>query len=118
MKLTFKKIICIIIILFLGVAFALINGWLPISSKNTHPPCDQLPSVAEVTEALADHKSFVKEIESLGRNIQVEVGLPCSDNQDRALIQIKYKSKSEEKAIRNLIEINEGFGVPIHLVKR
>lgn len=118
MKLTFKKTISISIILLLGVALALINGWLPISSKNTHPPYDQLPSVAEVTEALAKHRSFAKEIESLGENIQVEVGLPYSDGQDRALIQIKYKSKSEEEAIRNLIEISEGFGVPIHLVKR
>lgn len=118
MKLTFKKTISIIIVLLLGVALALNNGWLPKSSKNTHPPCDQLPSVAEVTEALANNKSFAKEIEGLGKNIRVEVGLPCSDDQKRALIQIKYKSKSEEKAIRNLIEISEGFGVPIYLVKR
>lgn len=118
MKITVKKVISILILLLVGITFVVLNGWLPIKSQNTHPSCDQLPSVGEVANALEKNEDFIKEIESLSENIQVEVGQPCSNDQDRALVQITYVTKSEEKSIRHLITIREGFGVPIHLVKQ
>lgn len=118
MQLNVKKIIGITLaFLLLGAALALFNGWLPMASKNSYPTCESLPSVSEAIKALENNKDFAKRIENLGENIQVEVEQPCSNDQDRALIQVTYKSKSDEKAIRHLITISEGFGVPIHVVK-
>ena len=119
MKLNSKKTIGLILMfLLLGVAVLLLSGVLPLTSKNTHPPCEKLPSVEEAIQALENNKDFTREIESLGSSILVEVEQPCTDDQKRALIQVTYQSKSEEKAIRHLITKSEGFGVPIHLVKR
>ncbi len=51
MKSTNKIIIIGIIAGLLLVGVALLNGFLP-ASRDRHPPCDQLPSVAEATAAL------------------------------------------------------------------
>ncbi|WP_232699192.1 hypothetical protein [Brevibacillus daliensis] len=119
MKSTSKIIISVIVGLLLLVgAFAFLNGWITASPKDTHPPCDQLPTVAEVTVALDNHENFAKEIEELGDGIKVEVGKPCPDNQERGLVLVRYESKSERNAINNLLTHSEGFGVPVHLEKR
>lgn len=119
MKSTSKIIISVIVgLLLLAGAFAFINGWITTSPKDTHPPCDQLPTVAEATAALDNHRNFAKEIEKLGDGIKVEVGKPCSDDQERGLVLVRYDSKSERDAINNLLSSSEGFGVPVHLVKR
>lgn len=119
MKTTSKIIISVIVGLLLllgGIAF--INGWITASPKDTHPPCDQLPTVAEATTSLDNHKNFAKEIEKLGDGIKVEVGKPCPDDRERGLVLVRYDSKSERDAISNLLSRSEGFGVPVHLVKR
>ncbi|MBS4222403.1 hypothetical protein [Lederbergia citrea] len=119
MKSTSKIIISVIVsLLLLGGSFAYINGWITASPKDTHPPCDQLPSIAEATVALENHENFAKEIEKLGDGIKVEVGKPCPDDQDRGLVQVSYNSKSERDAISELLSRSEGFGVPVHLEKR
>lgn len=120
MKLSGKKIKKIIISVVVGlliVGAALLNGFFS-SSKDTHPPYDRLPSVAEATEALARHQSLAEEIKALGDGIAVEVGTPFPDHQDRGLIIVSYRSKSERNAIVDLLSQREGFGVPVHLVKR
>lgn len=119
MKSTSKIIISVIVgLLLLGGAFAYINGWITASPKDTHPSCDQLPTIAETTAALNHQRNFAKEIENLGDAIKVEVGKPCPNDQNRSLILVSYDSKSERDAINKLLTRSEGFGVPVHLVKR
>lgn len=119
MKSTSKIIISVIVGLLMVVGdFAFLNGWITGSPKDTHPPCDQLPSVAEATAALDNHENLAKEIEKLGDGIKVEVGKPCQDDQERGLILVSYDLKSERDAISNLLSRSEGFGVPVHLKKR
>ena len=118
MKSSTKIIIGIVVGLLLVVgAVALLNGWIPVS-RDTHPPCDQLPTVAEVTEALASRQGLAEEIKALDDNITVEVGKPCPDDQNRGLVMVSYGSKSERDAIADLLSRRDGFGVPVHLVKR
>lgn len=95
----------------------LLHGLFP-SSKDTHPPYDQLPPIAEVTEALDRHQGLAEEIKALGDGITVEVSKPFPEHQDRGLIMVSYHSKSERNAIADLLRQREGFGVPVHLVKR
>ncbi|GIP37164.1 hypothetical protein J31TS4_04440 [Paenibacillus sp. J31TS4] len=102
----------------LAGVFAFINGWIPTPPKDTHPPCDQLPTVAEATAALENHEQFAKEIEKLGEGIEVEVGKPCKNDQERGLVLVRYDSKPERDAINKLLSRSEGFGVPVHLEKR
>ncbi|GIN59151.1 hypothetical protein J8TS2_34700 [Lederbergia ruris] len=119
MKLTSKMIISVIVgLLMLGGTFAFINGWITTAPKDTHPPCDQLPTVTEATDALNDHGKLAKEIERLGEGIKVEVDRPCPDDLDRGLILVTYDSKAEREAIRHFLTRSEGFEVPVHLVRR
>lgn len=118
MKSIYKIIIGVVACLILAVgAVAFLKGWIPIS-RDTHPPCDQLPTVAEASAALAGHQDLAEEIKALGDGIEVEVGKPCPDDQDRGLIMVTYGSKAERDAIADLLSRSEGFGVPVYLVKR
>lgn len=117
MKSTNKIIIIGVIVGLLLVGVALLNGFLPVS-RDRHPPCGQLPSVAEATAALDAHQSLAEEIKALGAGITVEVGRPCPDDQDRGLITVRYCSRAQRDAIADLLSQREGFGVPVHLVKR
>lgn len=118
MKLVDKKSIVVVVGLLFGVGIlAVLNGWFTIS-KDTHPPCDRLPSVVEATEALANHQDLAQEIRALGDNIEVNVGKPCDDDRNRGLVIVSYISKSEHKAVSDFLTRSEGFGVPVYLVKR
>lgn len=118
MKLSPKLIISVVVGLLSVVgALAFLIGWFS-GSKDEHPPCDQLPSVAEATEALASNQDLAKEIKALGDGIEVEVGKPCPDDRNRGLVMVSYDSKSERDAIADLLGRRDGFGAPVHLVKR
>ncbi|AEP01263.1 hypothetical protein QQ991_17050 [Weizmannia coagulans] len=117
MKPVHKKIIGVVVGLLLIVgALALLNGWFS-GSEDTHPPCNQLPTVSKVDEAIASHQKLTKEIKSIGDDITVEVGRPCSKDQNRGLVMVKYGTKTERKAIDDLLSRRNGFGVPVYLVK-
>ena len=117
MKLSNKKIMIGVVVGLLVVGFALLNG-LFSSSRDTHPPYDQLPTVAEAMEALAGHQELAEEIKALGDGIAVKVGQPFPEHSDRGLIRVSYRLRSERNAIMDLLGQREGFGVPVHLVKR
>lgn len=118
MKLSRKFIIIVVIsVLVVGAfAFAILNGVFP-GSKETHPPCDQLPSVSKVNKALENHQDFVKDIEELGDGVQVHLGKPCDNDKSRGLVEVNYNSKNEHNKISDSLENNKGIGVPIYLVK-
>ncbi|MDA7028536.1 hypothetical protein PJ311_18520 [Bacillus sp. CLL-7-23] len=118
MKSSSKIMIGVVVGLLLVVgAAALLNGWIPLS-RDTHPSCDKLPTVAEANAALTRHQDLAEEIKSLGDSIDIEVGKPCPDDQNRGLIMVRYGSKSERNTISDLLSRRNGFGVPVHLVKR
>lgn len=117
MKLVNKKIMLGVLAGLLVVGFALLNGLFP-TSRDTHPPYDQLPTVAEAAAALAEHQDLAEEIKALGDGIAVEVSQPFPEHPDRGLIRVSYRSRSERNAIADLLSQREGFGVPVHLVKR
>jgi len=117
MKVIDKNIIVAVIILLIVSGFyMLLNGFFS-RVKDTHPPCDQLPTVEEANVALVEHEIFVKEIEALGEYIEVKVGQPCADDKSRGLIKVNYKTKSERDAIQDLLSHSEGLGVPVYLEK-
>lgn len=120
MKLTNKKTKKIIIgivagLLVVGVVF--LNGLFQ-SPRDIYPPYDKLPTVAEATAALAEHQDLAEEIKALGNGIVVEVGTPYPDHPDRGLIMVSYSTRNERNAIVDLLSQRDGFGVPVHLMKR
>jgi hypothetical protein len=118
LKLVFKIAIGAVAVVLISAGAAVgLGGVLP-SSSDTHPPCEELPTVAEATAGLAANQALADDIEALGDGISVRVGMPCPDGQDRALIEVTYRSKSEREAIGRLLTHRDGFGVPVHLVKR
>ncbi|MEV0609603.1 hypothetical protein AB0I61_24865 [Polymorphospora rubra] len=97
-------------------AAATLGGVFPMS-RDTHPPCEELPTAAVAATALTENRTLADDIEALGDGISVAVGSPCPKGQDRALIQVTYGSKSERDAIGSLLARRDGFGVPVHLVE-
>ena len=117
-----RKIIVIVVGVVIAVVVALggigvVTGVLLRGETSAHPPCDQLPAVTEVEDALAAHPSLVQELEHLGDNVQVTVGEPCGTGTDQALVQVTYAEKSERDAIDSTLGQREGFGVPVYVVK-
>lgn len=103
-------------VLLVGVAALAVLGGVFVTSRDTHPPCEELPTRAEAAAGLARHRALADEIEALGKGVSVRVGTPCSDGQDRALIEVTYGSDAQRDAIRDLLARRDGFGVPVHLV--
>lgn len=117
MKLTSKLIVVVVgLLLIIGLLMWLMG--LFSVSKDAHPPCDQLPTVAEVSTALTSNQAFIEDIELLGEKIIVELGQPCMDDQEKGLVIVSYKKKSDRAAIVDYLSDSEGIGVPVHLVKR
>lgn len=118
MKSVVKILIGIIggLILIVG-AMTFLNGW-NLMPRDTHPPCEKLPTVEKARVALANHQDLIEEIKGQGVGILVEVGRPCPKDQSRGLVMVSYTSRSERDAVANLLRDREGFGVPVHLVKR
>ena len=66
-------------VVVVGASAALVLGGMFPTSSDTHPPCEQLPTAAEATAALARNQALAHDIEALGDGISVEVGSPwCS----------------------------------------
>jgi hypothetical protein len=120
MKLISKTIVGVSAAALLAAGVAAASALYELFPKpgDAHPPCDQLPTVAEATAGLARNQDLADEIKALGDGIAVVVGKPCPAGQDRALISVTYSSKSDREAISGLLGRRDGFGVPVYLEKR
>lgn len=97
----------------------LVSGVIPVPGQDAapHPPCADLPSRAEVDDALAQNPGLVEEIEGIGSSVSVEVGEPCDDQPDRGLVRITYRSDDQRAAIDTLLQ-EQTFGVPAQVIQR
>ena len=77
-------------------------------------PCDQLPSVRDVDDALAAHADLVDRIDDTGADIARAT--PCPDGPDRALVVVTYQSQAQRDAVDAILVNADGFGVPVELV--
>ena len=118
MKLSTKIVSGVVAASVLGGAAVVVLGAGFSRSTDAHPPCDQLPTVAAAAAGLAGNQGLAEQIKALHDGIAVEVGTPCADEPDRALIMVSYSERSERDAIRDVLKHGDGFGVPVHLVKR
>jgi hypothetical protein len=104
-------------ILVVGGAL-LMSGVIPLSQgeDSARPPCDQLPSVQAVNDAVASHQELIARIEKVGQGVKVGVGKPCGGQTDRAIVHIEYAAAAERKDVDAILQ-NDSFGVPVELVK-
>lgn len=102
----------------IAVGAAVVLGVGLPTTRDTHPPCEQLPTIAAATAALARNQPLADDIEALGDGISVRVGTPCPAGQDRALIEVAYRQRSQRDAIASLLARRDGFGVPVHLSRQ
>lgn len=101
------------------LAIALLStGVLPIPGQQAapHPPCAELPTRTEVADALTEHDDLVTQIQSVGAQVSVDVGSPCADQPDRALVRITYDDEAERDRIDSIME-RSGFGVPAQVIE-
>lgn len=89
---------------------------LPGQTEAARPPCNELPNSKQVNDALAQHKSVVKDIEASGPGVSVSVANPCQDQTDRALLSITYRTDTERGAVEAVLQRGE-LGIPAVLVK-
>lgn len=94
------------------------TGIVPVPGQEAapHPPCQDLPTRAEVTDALTTHDDLVREIQAVGAQVQVDVGAPCSNEPDRALVRITYNEADDRDRINDVMS-KSGFGVPAQVEK-
>ena len=100
------------------VVAGLATGFIrvPRANQDSRPPCDQLPSREEADRALSTHAEITERILRAGRELAVEVAMPC-EGQNRALIRVSYSGGGERTAIQAVLQ-DGGFGVPVELVSR
>lgn len=100
-----------------GLAIML-GGVVPLRAPDvTRPACSELPSGTAVSSSLADHPDLTAQIEAVGAGVHVTSTSPCSDQPDRALVTITYRTNAERTGVDHILTTADGFGVPVELVK-
>ncbi|XBH21208.1 hypothetical protein V5R04_13460 [Jonesiaceae bacterium BS-20] len=105
-------IAAIALLLVTGGALVL-AGVIPNASVDTHPPCDQLPTMAQVEAAIAANPNIVAQLSNQGPGISVRADSPGCEGKDQFLISVSYKTDDEYAGIREVLEQSNGFGVPV-----
>lgn len=113
-----NKISIVVGLLFVAGISAYLLGFIPVPNKDAHPPCEKLPNLEEAKKALSEQDVLSNDIKNLGEDITVEAENPCSADQSKGLVVVKYDSRKEREAISELLSNSNGFGVPVYLVKR
>jgi len=104
-------------IVVVGAVLVVTGVIRPLGSDVARPPCDQLPSTAEVASALDTHTDLTGRIEGAGDGVRVASNSVCGQDADRALVQVRYRSGAERSAIEAVLNDSSGYGVPVELVK-
>lgn len=102
-----------------GVVFLFVWGYLGslIGGGTDHPPCETLPSHAEVSRAIKEHPALAEQIEAAGDGVQVVVGTPC-DDPDAAVLEVQVSNDDEQTRVDKVLTESEGFGVPVVIHRR
>jgi hypothetical protein len=82
-----------------------------VGENVAHPPCEQLPSRADVAQAIAEHNSLADRLTAVGDGVEVIVGNPCPDP-DQALVMVRVATAKDEASVREVLGNSDGFGVP------
>lgn len=88
-----------------------------MDNKNHYLPCDQLPSVDEVTSIVEQHRDTIEQIEQINpgnAGVQVD-SRSCPGKAD---IIIWYASHEDRLKIERLIDSETFFGIPYRLQNR
>ena len=88
-----------------------------MDNKNHYLPCDQLPSMDEVTSIVEKHKDIIEQIEQLhpgSAGVEVD-SFSCPGKAD---IVIWYASHEDRLKIERLINSETFFGIPYRLRNR
>lgn len=97
---------------------AVMAGVVPFlgNGDSGRPPCDQLATEQEATDALDRNAELVTQITSVGDGVSVGISTPCG-NADQALVSVRYRTDMERSGVHNILRDGDGFGVPVELIK-
>lgn len=90
----------------------------PLSkSKETHPPCDQLPTRAEAQKAIDEHPEYIGRIKAVSPTVTVRADSPGCEDPNRALVIITYANDDDLPRLEEVLVQNTGIGSPLYLQK-
>lgn len=110
----------------LGVVLALAGGLIALGllgilprtgPQMAIPPCDELPSTAEVGAALETRADFARALEDAGPDVEIRVDNPCEDDPSRAVVTVHYRTDEQWDAIQEVFTTFDALGVPARVVK-
>lgn len=112
-------VIAVLAFLFGVLAFLFVSGYLSrlVAGGQTIPPCETLPSSAEVSRAIEEQPALVKQITATGGGVQIVVATPC-DDPDAAVLEVRVNNDEEESRVDKVLTESDGFGVPVVIDRR
>lgn len=104
------------VLLMAGAGVA--TGVVPLSGSgdSARPPCEQLPGIKSVEDAVASHEDLVTRIQDVGPGVKVDVATPCEGQPDKAIIRVVYDTDNEWEGVNDILQHANGFGAPVELV--
>ncbi len=106
--------LCVIILSAGAVSSCTVFGVVVLDNRDHGLPCDQLPTVEEVTQALDRHQSVIQQILDVHPG-QVFVDIDRESCPGHADIVISYASHQDRVQIETIIAGDAFFGVPYKL---
>ncbi|EIT83648.1 hypothetical protein A374_19050 [Fictibacillus macauensis ZFHKF-1] len=114
LKVTIGLVVGALIVVGIYVYF----NYYSASAREARANCNKLPDVSEVKQVMNEHFYVIKQIKKVGKNIKVEVGKPCSNDENRAVVQIMYHTEKEFEVINQLLNEDGNRSVPIRFYRR
>jgi len=88
-----------------------------LDNKNHYLPCEKLPTGAEVSKIVQEHRDIIHLLEQVNPGF-VEVDIDMAICPGKADLLISYASHQDRMVIESIISGNTFFGVPYRLQNR
>lgn len=92
-----------------AVYFLLIG---PRGIRYALPDCNELPSVAEVEDAIRDHDASLETIRDIDPAIEITATRPCADDPDRGAVLITVPDRRAADRVSEAMGTMPALGVP------
>lgn len=96
---------------------AVLGGFVPLPGLTSpaRPPCEALPTAAEVRRAVERHGEATSGLLAAG-GTEVSVSRPCSgEHADRALVRVTVPDAEALDRVSRWLETHDGYGVPLEV---
>lgn len=104
------SLVVVVLVAVAAAAHFLVIG--PRGTRYVLPECGELPSIADVEEAIRDHETSLETIRDIDPAIEITATRPCTDDPDRGAVLITVPDERAADRVSEEMGTMPALGVP------